>query len=219
MAWDLINYNLRDIVVAAAASVIVVLLLQIGVLYRSNNHKAKTIGLLQQLKDSNALILQDQHHLIRDQQQLIRDQPQLLEDHRQLLEGQRQFINEDVSIIQNLRHDISKLQQLMGGSNRMLIRQSEGHVSVKAMFEYGRHAMPRRRHSNNAETVSDDRDCSICHEPYVAGEQKTQLPCMHTFHAECIATWFEELFNCPQCRRKSVWVMQLEGDHAVSNTV
>lgn len=42
--------------------------------------------------------------------------------------------------------------------------------------------------------------CSICLVEYERGEDIGQLPCLHTFHLECIRTWLGETPTCPLCR-------------------
>ncbi|XP_019163040.1 PREDICTED: probable E3 ubiquitin-protein ligase RHY1A [Ipomoea nil] len=52
--------------------------------------------------------------------------------------------------------------------------------------------------SSGAEEESSS--CSICWEEFSVGVNITPLPCSHTFHHTCIATWFEKQATCPLCR-------------------
>lgn len=58
--------------------------------------------------------------------------------------------------------------------------------------------------------VDDDggcRDCSICLEALVAGQQVTTLDCLHTFHASCVGRWRQTKganASCPLCKRPLV---------------
>nr|GMC69989.1 probable E3 ubiquitin-protein ligase RHY1A [Ipomoea batatas] len=42
--------------------------------------------------------------------------------------------------------------------------------------------------------------CSICLEDFSAGVKITPLPCSHTFHHNCIASWLLKQASCPLCR-------------------
>lgn len=57
-------------------------------------------------------------------------------------------------------------------------------------------ALPRRQ-------VQDDRTsvCSICIEQIVTGQTAIDLQCNHSFHEECLITWFNTHNTCPMCRR------------------
>ena len=37
---------------------------------------------------------------------------------------------------------------------------------------------------------SDIEECSLCLQPFMAGERVTTLPCCHFYHTECIGKWF-----------------------------
>ena len=47
--------------------------------------------------------------------------------------------------------------------------------------------------------MSDNNDCSICHEDMSDNLFKTS--CNHTFHTECINTWLRTKLACPICRK------------------
>nr|GME02816.1 probable E3 ubiquitin-protein ligase RHY1A [Ipomoea batatas] len=42
--------------------------------------------------------------------------------------------------------------------------------------------------------------CSICLEEFSTGVKITPLPCSHTFHHNCIASWLQKHASCPLCR-------------------
>ena len=44
-------------------------------------------------------------------------------------------------------------------------------------------------------------ECSICMDAIDAGHSITSLPCHHTFHGRCIATWLKRQSTCPICRK------------------
>ena len=57
----------------------------------------------------------------------------------------------------------------------------------------------------------EDRNCSICQEPFqkpgrvtrsqASRENAAKLPCGHIFGQQCITRWLKESDTCPQCRR------------------
>lgn len=47
------------------------------------------------------------------------------------------------------------------------------------------------------ETSRADEKCSICHDDL---DKCIQLPCRHSFHKNCIVTWFDKKNTCPNCR-------------------
>jgi hypothetical protein len=59
---------------------------------------------------------------------------------------------------------------------------------------------------NGSETTLEWRDtCAICLEDYLPQDYYRKLPCGHTFHTECVDTWFAntvkvEQIACPTCK-------------------
>ena len=51
----------------------------------------------------------------------------------------------------------------------------------------------------------DCLDCPICYEAITAATGKIELACYHSFHINCLATWFasQQAQNCPYCRHES----------------
>lgn len=43
------------------------------------------------------------------------------------------------------------------------------------------------------------RECVICMVEFVLGDSIRFLPCMHTYHVECIDDWLMRSFICPSC--------------------
>lgn len=43
------------------------------------------------------------------------------------------------------------------------------------------------------------RECVICMGEFVLGDALRFLPCMHTYHKECIDDWLMRSFTCPSC--------------------
>ena len=46
-------------------------------------------------------------------------------------------------------------------------------------------------------------ECSICSDPITSETGKAELSCSHTFHLNCIGTWFRTNESCPYCRHKA----------------
>jgi hypothetical protein len=50
-------------------------------------------------------------------------------------------------------------------------------------------------------TGTDDEDCAICQDTMAMGtEVRTIEFCEHSFHQNCIDTWFQQNVRCPVCR-------------------
>ncbi|CAO3674949.1 unnamed protein product [Umbelopsis ramanniana] len=75
---------------------------------------------------------------------------------------------------------------------------------------------------NGSETTLEWRDtCAICLEDYLPQDYYRKLPCGHTFHTECVDTWFAntvkvEQIACPTC--KADYSKQFEARQDVSTT-
>jgi len=44
-----------------------------------------------------------------------------------------------------------------------------------------------------------NRECVICMIEFNNGDKVRYLPCMHTYHVECIDDWLMRSFTCPSC--------------------
>jgi len=44
-----------------------------------------------------------------------------------------------------------------------------------------------------------DTECIICMAEFVEGDRVRFLPCMHTYHVDCIDEWLMRSFSCPSC--------------------
>ncbi|XP_005107733.1 RING finger protein 11 [Aplysia californica] len=43
------------------------------------------------------------------------------------------------------------------------------------------------------------KECVICMNEFVFGDELRYLPCMHCYHRECIDDWLMRSFTCPSC--------------------
>jgi len=44
-----------------------------------------------------------------------------------------------------------------------------------------------------------NEECIICMEELVEGQQVRYLPCLHSYHIDCIDDWLTRKFQCPSC--------------------
>lgn len=56
-------------------------------------------------------------------------------------------------------------------------------------------------HIISNEDLQNERECSICLNDFVAGEQTVMLKCGHFFHKDCLMPWFVDHHTCPTCRQ------------------
>eukprot|EP01052_Picozoa_sp_SAG31_P025699 SAG31_NODE_2269_length_6047_cov_3.503699_4_plen_133_part_00 len=61
----------------------------------------------------------------------------------------------------------------------------------------------------------DNTACSICLGEFEMDEEVRRMPCRHTFHSDCIATWMKVKHSCPLCVAP-ITVENTAGDTAAS---
>jgi hypothetical protein len=59
---------------------------------------------------------------------------------------------------------------------------------------------------------NEKKQCAICLENYVKGDESIALPCIHIFHAKCIKTWLTSHNNCPSCKNEINYEMEDKND-------
>ena len=59
---------------------------------------------------------------------------------------------------------------------------------------------------------NEKKQCAICLENYVKGDESIALPCIHIFHAKCIKTWLTSHNNCPSCKVEIKYEMEDNND-------
>lgn len=57
--------------------------------------------------------------------------------------------------------------------------------------------LPKRKH--DSEATKHSRECVICMMEFISGDTVRYLPCMHTYHLECIDDWLMRSLTCPTC--------------------
>lgn len=60
--------------------------------------------------------------------------------------------------------------------------------------------LPEFKIEDPTKIPQEKRDCVICMNQYVAGDNVTIIPCTHIFHKDCITTWFKSNNTCPICK-------------------
>lgn len=48
--------------------------------------------------------------------------------------------------------------------------------------------------------INNNNKCAICLSDFEVGEKKSTLPCMHSFHYNCIERWIKKKKSCPICK-------------------
>ncbi|KAG8517564.1 RING finger protein 11 [Galemys pyrenaicus] len=48
-------------------------------------------------------------------------------------------------------------------------------------------------------------ECAICLLDFTPEGPVRRLPCLHTFHRECVDVWLLKALTCPLCRHPVVW--------------
>jgi len=48
----------------------------------------------------------------------------------------------------------------------------------------------------------EERECVICLERMVVGEEVIRMPCFHVYHKDCIIRWLDRNHFCPFCHFK-----------------
>ena len=75
-------------------------------------------------------------------------------------------------------------------------------ISRLPTFTY--HAKPTQASTSSSSpptsSDSDSRKCLICLSEFEEGDKLTTLPCIHTFHTDCISEWLRRKHECPICK-------------------
>lgn len=49
------------------------------------------------------------------------------------------------------------------------------------------------------EKIGDLKQCAVCLEEFLAGDEARRLPCSHLYHTDCIMEWLKDSNTCPMC--------------------
>lgn len=64
----------------------------------------------------------------------------------------------------------------------------------------GKHRSANSMESAESSASSSEVDCAVCLGGFSPRSRVTRLRCLHEFHSECVAAWFERDDSCPVCR-------------------
>ncbi|XP_078730341.1 RING finger protein 11-like [Lampetra fluviatilis] len=59
--------------------------------------------------------------------------------------------------------------------------------------------LPHGLYDDAGPSEKTGRECVICMLEFVSGDAVRYLPCLHTYHVECIDDWLVRSFTCPSC--------------------
>ena len=74
---------------------------------------------------------------------------------------------------------------------------------ISRLPTYTYHAKPTEGTTSPSHPTSSDSDnnkCLICLSDFAEGDKLTTLPCIHTFHTDCISEWLRRKHSCPVCK-------------------
>eukprot|EP00938_MAST-03A_sp_MAST-3A-sp1_P005679 g5679.t1 len=61
--------------------------------------------------------------------------------------------------------------------------------------------LPTRKFQGNSDSLKDHTSCCVCLCDYEKGDDLITLPCLHTFHKDCITQWLgKQKPTCPVCK-------------------
>ncbi|XVE55334.1 hypothetical protein DITRI_Ditri03aG0150400 [Diplodiscus trichospermus] len=60
--------------------------------------------------------------------------------------------------------------------------------------------LPFKKRRRLNEGLSSKKECSICLDEFLEGEEVASMPCGHVYHDGCIVKWLETSHLCPLCR-------------------
>ena len=66
--------------------------------------------------------------------------------------------------------------------------------------EFAKHLPKSIYHVYQFKNKNMDKDCRICLENFVIGQEILTLPCFHFFHCNCISDWLRKKEECPICK-------------------
>lgn len=61
--------------------------------------------------------------------------------------------------------------------------------------------LPTHAYDASCSDTFAQTDCAICLGEFEDGDQMRELPCKHSFHADCVASWLNVSHTCPFCRQ------------------
>ena len=112
----------------------------------------------------------------------------LTEDQQiELARAEQERLNRELNISRNL--DLTSYEDL--------VRLNESNVKVN-VTSVELSQLPVFSFRSNSSS-SHEKECTICTDPFQTGDTLRRLPCLHTFHRDCIDEWFQRSRKCPIC--------------------
>ena len=84
-----------------------------------------------------------------------------------------------------------------------LQNQIGAQINIADLLEYNDNDNNNNNNNNNNNVGQRDEEnnqCTICLEGFQVGDVRRALPCMHTFHQNCVDRWLNIHRSCPICR-------------------
>ncbi|XWS15136.1 hypothetical protein CRYUN_Cryun35bG0068200 [Craigia yunnanensis] len=60
--------------------------------------------------------------------------------------------------------------------------------------------LPFKKRRRLLEGLSSKKECAICLDEFLEGDEVASMPCAHVYHDGCIVKWLETSHLCPLCR-------------------
>ena len=98
------------------------------------------------------------------------------------------------------------MNTLLGGLFGDILGGGMGGANLDAFLNQRVPVYPTNEEISNASSTfraaaNEDNICTICQENFEQGQQIRRLThCNHSFHCDCIDTWFRGNVHCPTCR-------------------
>ena len=109
----------------------------------------------------------------------------------------------EVTQITNILNDINNLieNNYFEGNEEIIINLYNENAQIKNNEFFFKKLGRYKQIKKDDLLLKDNIKCSICHESFLKGEYKRNLPlCKHNFHKKCIDKWFKTTRECPICR-------------------
>lgn len=91
----------------------------------------------------------------------------------------------------------------MGYEELLQLQERVGNARHSALAEADLALLPTYRLTGRELPLLERRECAICQEAYVVGDELRTLPCLHAFHRPCIDRWLTGPMagarSCPVC--------------------
>jgi hypothetical protein len=94
------------------------------------------------------------------------------------------------------RQEMEAREQAIARVERQRNRRQEQHEDLTERVLAN---LPTHIYDASCSDAFSNTTCSICLGEFENGEELRKLPCEHSFHAECVASWLNVRHTCPLC--------------------